>query len=204
MNVVPEGKAGELLDAFRARRKLVEKAAAEMGISIDDPALAERLRVGNVMVTPDLPAGAAQVRYAVGLDGVKKLELWVGRGTRLGDVTIHQATADALRRWGEDTANLRGMLERVRAWARGGTLSNEEEVILELQKHAHMIEAREQALSGLTPAATPPAASTARSPPCAAMRKHCKAVWAALAFRRASSPGMADATRATPSAHRCG
>ncbi|MBL8453309.1 MAG: hypothetical protein JNK97_11235, partial [Zoogloea sp.] len=73
------------------------------------------------------------------------------RGTRLGDVTIHQATADALRRWGEDTANLRGMLERVRAWARGGTLSNEEEVILELQKHAHMIEAREQALSGLTP-----------------------------------------------------
>ena len=151
MNVVPEGKAGELLDAFRARRKLVEKAAAEMGIAIDDPALAERLRVGNVMVTPDLPAGAAQVRYAVGLDGVKKLELWVGRGTRLGDVTIHQATADALRRWGEDTANLRGMLERVRAWARGGTLSNEEEVILELQKHAHMIEAREQALSGLTP-----------------------------------------------------
>jgi hypothetical protein len=151
MNVVPEGKAGELLDAFRARRKLVEKAAAEMGISIDDPALAERLRVGNVMVTSDLPAGAAQVRYAVGLDGVKKLELWVGRGTRLGDVTIHQATADALRRWGEDTANLRGMLERVRAWARGGTLSNEEEVILELQKHAHMIEAREQALSGLTP-----------------------------------------------------
>lgn len=151
MNVVPEGKAGELLDAFRARRKLVEKAAAEMGISIDDPALAERLRVGNVMVTPDLPAGAAQVRYAVGLDGVKKLELWVGRGTRLGDVTIHQATADALRRWGEDTANLRGMLERVRAWARGGTLSNEEEVILELQKHAHMIEAREHALSGLTP-----------------------------------------------------
>lgn len=151
MNVVPEGKAGELLDAFRARRKLVEKAAAEMGISIDDPALAERLRVGNVMVTPDLPAGAAQVRYAVGLDGVKKLELWVGRGTRLGDVTIHQATADALRRWGEDTANLRGMLERVRAWARGGTLSNEEEVILELQKHAHMIEAREQALSGLPP-----------------------------------------------------
>ena len=50
MNVVPEGKAGELLDAFRARRKLVEKAAAEMGIAIDDPALAERLRVGNVMV----------------------------------------------------------------------------------------------------------------------------------------------------------
>ncbi|WP_374495618.1 polymorphic toxin type 4 domain-containing protein [Zoogloea sp.] len=151
MNVVPEGKAGELLDAFRARRKLVEQAAAEMGMSIDDPALAERLRVGNVMVSPDLPAGAAQIRYAVGLDGVKKLELWVGRGTRMGDVTIHQATADALRRWGEDTANLRGMLERVRAWARGGTLSNEEEVILELQKHAHMIEAREQALSGLTP-----------------------------------------------------
>ncbi len=151
MDVVPEGKAGELLDAFRARRKLVEKAAAEMGISIDDPALAERLRLGNVMVTTDLAPGAAQVRYAVGLDGVKKLELWVGRGTRLGDVTIHQATADALRRWGEDTANLRGMLERVRAWARGGTLSNEEEVILELQKHAHMIEAREQALSWLTP-----------------------------------------------------
>jgi hypothetical protein len=151
MDVVPEGKAGKLLDAFRARRKLVEKAAAEMGISIDDPALAERLRLGNVMVTPDLPQGAAQIRYAVGLDGVKKLELWVGRGTRMGDVTIHQATADALRRWGEDTANLRGMLERVRAWARGGTLSNEEEVILELQKHAHMIEAREQALSGLTP-----------------------------------------------------
>jgi hypothetical protein len=68
------------------------------------------------MVDPDLPQGAAQVRYAVGLDGVGKLELWVGRGTRLGDVTIHQETVAALRRWGEDTANLRGMLERVRAW----------------------------------------------------------------------------------------
>ena len=151
LEVVPEGKSAELIEAFRARRKLVEKAAAEMGTPIDDPGLAQRLGLGGVMVDPNLPQGAAQVRYAVGLDGVGKLELWVGRGTRLGDVTIHQETVAALRRWGEDTANLRGMLERVRAWARGGTLSNEEEVILELQKHARMIEARERAISGLTP-----------------------------------------------------
>ena len=43
LEVVPEGKSAELIEAFRARRKLVEKAAAEMGTPIDDPGLAQRL-----------------------------------------------------------------------------------------------------------------------------------------------------------------
>lgn len=150
-DVVPEGRAGDLIAAFRARRELVVRTAAEMGVPVDDPGIAQRLGLDNVMVGGGLAPGTAEVRYAMGLDGVQRLELWVGPGTRLGDVSIHQETVQALRRWGDETGNLRGMLERVRAWARGGTLSNEEEVILELQKHARMIEAREHAMSGLAP-----------------------------------------------------
>ncbi len=151
LDVVPEGRANDLIAAFRARRELVIRTAAEMGMAVDDPGIAQRLGLDNVMVGGGLAPGTAEVRYAMGLDGVQRLELWVGPGTRLGDVTIHQETVQALRRWGDETGNLRGMLERVRAWARGGTLSNEEEVILELQKHARMIEAREHAMSGLAP-----------------------------------------------------
>ena len=151
LDVVPEGRAGDLIAAFRTRRELVVRTAAEMGVPVDDPGIAQRLGLDNVMVGGGLAPGTAEVRYAMGLDGVQRLELWVGPGTRLGDVSIHQETVQALRRWGDETGNLRGMLERVRAWARGGTLSNEEEVILELQKHARMIEAREHAMSGLAP-----------------------------------------------------
>ncbi len=151
LDVVPEGRTHDLIAALRARRELVVRAAAEMGVAVDDPGIAQRLGLEGVMVGGGLAPGTAEIRYAVGLDGVQRLELWVGPGTRLGDVSIHQETANALRRWGDETGNVRGMLERVRAWARGGTLSNEEEVILELQKHARMIEARERALSGLAP-----------------------------------------------------
>jgi len=151
LDVVPEGHADDLIAAFRARRELVVRAAAEMGVPVDDPGIAQRLGLDGVMVGGGLAPGSAEIRYAVGLDGVQRLDLWVGPGTRLGDVTIHRETVQALRRWGDETGNLRGMLERVRAWARGGTLSNQEEVVLELQKHARMIEARERALSGLTP-----------------------------------------------------
>jgi len=150
MDIVPEGRAGELVEAMRARRAMAERAAAELHTPIDSPRLAEELGLRDVIIDPDLPPAAAEIHYGVGLEGLHTLQLRVGRAANMGDLIIHGETVRALRAWSRETRSARGMLERVRAWLRGGTLSNQEEVVLELQKHARMIEARERALSGLS------------------------------------------------------
>lgn len=149
-DLVPTSQVDELLETIVTRRRAIEEAAAQAGRPIDSPALAQRFGLDEVVVDPRL-GSAIEIHYGLSLDGSLRLQLRVGDMADMGDALLHGDAIAALRAWGEETRSIRGLFERVRAWARGGTLSNADEVVLELQKHARMIEARERALAGLAP-----------------------------------------------------
>ncbi|MBX3252070.1 MAG: hypothetical protein KF901_33150 [Myxococcales bacterium] len=149
--IVAASDAPRMIEAIRARRVASELAAEALGERLDHPVLAARLGLhpDDVILDPTLGVGTIELHYGVGLRGTPRLRVRAGLQPTGGDVLIHAEAAREVRAFFEEAGILRGTLERVRAWLRGGTLSTADELAIELRKHARMIEARERALSGL-------------------------------------------------------
>lgn len=145
------GSLQALADALDLERRaaLIGLAASRLGQPVDAVAVRALSAGMGVQVRIDATLTGSEIlaEYRVGswLSGTE-IEIRVSPGASVGDVLLHQLTIDGISEYRVLSGDFRGLYDRARTWLRGRTLPRAQELVLELDKHAAMHEARLLAL----------------------------------------------------------